>query len=185
MDEYAWVVDLVVVILVIVSAYLAMVRGLARELFALASWVIAFFAAFTLAPAVKPMLPQLDGFGEILRGCEAQLLISFVLVFGVSLLVTGALFWWMSGPTTDSRVGAVDSALGFAYGALRGLVLVAVLYLAYQQAAVTQTDWTFVEQAFTIDIVRASADMLTGLMPSEPPAWFTDRVTVMLGSCEE
>lgn len=185
MQDFAWVVDAAVIALVIISAYLAMVRGLMRELFALASWVIAFVAAFYFAPIVKPFVPQIPGLGGELSGCEALLLLSFVIVFGLSLIVTGVLFWFLSGPTTNAAVGAVDQGLGFVYGAVRGLVLVAVIYILYTQIARSAGDYAFVEQAFTIGVVRDAADMLLSFQPSEMPEWFKERVTTMMDSCAD
>ncbi len=184
MEGFAWAVDAVVVVLIIISAYLAMVRGLVRELFALASWVVAFVAAFAFAPSVELLLPDIPALGQFLSRCEARLLLAFVLVFGASLIVTGVLLWIMSGPTTNSTVGAVDQGLGFVYGALRGLVLVAVVYIAYRNIAESSGPYAFVENAFTIGIVDEAADVLSSLLPSEMPEWFKERVQAMMQTCD-
>ena len=49
-------VDLVAGLLVLISAYLAYVRGMTREVLAIGGWLIAGLAALYLAPMVKPLL---------------------------------------------------------------------------------------------------------------------------------
>lgn len=184
MEDFAWVVDAVIIGLIVISAYLAMVRGLMRELLALLSWVVAFVAAFSLAPSVKPLLPTDPGFQVFLSNCEMMLLVSFVLVFGLSLIVTGAAFWMLSGPTTNSKIGLADQTLGFIYGALRGLVLVAVVYIGYQQIAQSYPEYNFVDSAFTISIVQDAANVLANLLPAgEMPGWLAERIAVMMSEC--
>jgi membrane protein required for colicin V production len=184
MQDFTWAVDVGVIVLVVISAYLAMVRGAARELLALASWIIAFFAAFHFAPSVKPRIPSLDGMGSFLGGCEAHTLFAFVVVFGLSLIVTGILFWILSGPTTNARIGAVNQGLGLVYGAARGLVLVAVVYIGYRQISQNEAELAFVENAFTTGVVRDTADMLMSFLPTtEMPRWFGDRAAAMMSAC--
>lgn len=184
MQEFALVVDGVVAVLIIVSAYLAMVRGLTRELFALASWLIAFVAAFYFTPQVKDMLPGVPGLGAVLSSCEVLLLVAFVLVFGVSLIVTGVIFMLVSGPPTNSGVGRIDQGLGFVYGALRGLVLVAVLYIVYEQAVQGSSEYAFVRDAYTIQFVSEAARALEAALPTEMPAWIEDRIISITSECQ-
>lgn len=181
--ELSWLVDAVVGILVLASAYLAMVRGLVRELFALASWVVAFFAAFFFAPSVQPMLSQLPFAGDYLSECRISMLVAFVLVFGATLIVTGVIIWMFSGSSGESAIGILDQGLGFIYGALRGLVLVAVLYIVYQQIGSDTNELAFVEDAFSIGIVRDIAETVQSALPNEWPDWFKDRVNQLMGEC--
>ncbi len=183
--EFAWVVDALVGVLVIVSAYLAMVRGLVRELLALASWVVAFFAAFFFAPTVQPMLGDIPGIGSTLSDCQVGMLVAFILVFGVALIITGIVVWLVSGPTRNSAASVLDQGLGFIYGALRGLVLVAVIFIAYEEIVPDTDRFAFVNEAFSIGVVREVAEIITGLVPEDMPAWLSGRVDQMMGVCPD
>lgn len=181
--DFAWVVDAVVGVLILVSAYLALVRGFIRELFALASWVVAFFAAFAFAPLLQPALAGLPVIGPHMADCQVSMLVAFVAVFGIALIATGLVIWLFSGAIQDSAIGIVDSGLGFVYGALRGLVLVAVIYIAYQQIVPDAEQYAFVERANSIELVRGAADIIRSIMPSEVPEWLESRVNQLMGEC--
>lgn len=183
--EFAWAVDALVGVLILVSAYLAMVRGLVRELFALASWAVAFFAAFFFAPSLQPSLAQLPVVGDALDDCRISMLVAFIVVFGLTLIVTGLIIWMFSGGMRDSGVGVVDQGLGFIYGALRGLVLVAVIYIAYKQIVPPTEEYAFVESAYSIGFVRDFAETIQSWLPDEWPDWFKDRVDQLMGECGE
>lgn len=185
-SEYSWAVDALVIVLLIVSAYLAMVRGFFRELFALASWVVAFVAAFWLAPIAQPYLTGLPYLGEQLqRNCEVSVLIAFVLVVGIALILTGLVIWMMSTPARNTAVSVVDQALGLIYGALRGLVLVGVLLIAYQEIFSTENDrLEVVESAVVYPYVAQTADVIRSVTPTDMPGWLADRIQAMSAECE-
>ena len=199
-------VDAAVGVLVIVSAYLAMVRGFIREMFALASWIIAFFAALFFAPFVKPALVGLPVVGELLESCEVQALVAFIIVFGLALIVAGLVFFMFSGPTRNTTASVLDQGLGFMYGALRGLVLVAVIYVAYVKIVPQdqrQGPGAAVEGALTAGdplpeldpdgplgnlysakFVRPIAEFLWSRTPSEMPDFLRERAEELTGKCE-
>lgn len=181
--DFAWVVDALVGVLVLVSAYLAMVRGFIRELFALGSWALAFFAAFAFAPMLQPVLATLPAVGTYLRDCNIAMVVAFVIVFGIALIAAGMLIWIFSGSIRNTALSLFDQGMGFIYGALRGLVLVAVIYIAYQQI-VPQTDrYQFVESAQTIGVVQSTADVIRAIVPDQVPAWLEGRVNALMLEC--
>ncbi|MEO1330993.1 MAG: CvpA family protein [Pseudomonadota bacterium] len=181
--DFAWVIDALVGVLVIVSAYLAMVRGAIRELFALLSWAAAFFAAFAFAPMLQPMLTGLPGIGGYLRDCNLSMVVAFVIVFGVALIATGILIWVFSGTIRNTALSLFDQGVGFIYGALRGLVLVAVIYIAYQQIVLEADRYQFIENAYTIGVVQATAEIIQSIVPDEVPAWLEGRVNALMDQC--
>lgn len=178
------VVDVVVCVLVLASAYLAMVRGFVRELFALASWVLAFFAAFFFAPSLQPVIAELPGVGGFLEECLTSMVVAFIVVFGIVLIVSGVIIWMFSGSAGDGPTAIVDQGLGFIYGALRGVVLVAVMFITYEVLVQPTERFAFVEEAMTIDIVRDAADVVRDLLPEdELPGWLESRVAQLRGEC--
>lgn len=184
-SEYSWAVDALIIVLVVVSAYLAMVRGFFRELFALASWIIAFFAAFFLAPVVYPKLTEIPGIGGVARNCEIGLLIAFVIVFGAALILASIVIWLFSTSKHDPAISVIDQLLGLVYGAARGLVLVAVLVIVYQELIKTDAEkYDVVESAATYPYVAKTADYIRQIAPAELPQWVTDRVDQVRGDCE-
>ena len=104
----------------LVSAMLAMVRGLSREILSIASWIAAAAAAFFLYPLVLPYVqPYIDN-EQIAMVAAAGVV--FVIALIIVTLITMKIADWI----IDSRIGALDRTLGFLYGAARGILVVAV-----------------------------------------------------------
>ena len=104
----------------LVSAMLAMVPGLSREVLSIASWAAAAIAAFFFYPVVLPYVtPYVD---------QAQLAMAAAaaVVFFIALIVVTVITMKIADFIIDSRVGALDRTLGFLYGAARGILVVAV-----------------------------------------------------------
>lgn len=186
-SDFAWVVDGIVGVLIVVSAYLAMVRGLFREIFALASWAIAFAAAFVLAPLLQPSLDQLPAVGPYLADCAFAMIAAGAIIFVLALIATSIVIWAFGGTIRNPTFSIVDQVAGFIFGAIRGLVLVAVIYLLYEMvvpSAERAGQFAFVEEALTIDLVKQSAAFIDELTPDEIPGWFEGQVDRLLRECE-
>ena len=98
---------------------LAYVRGVTREVIALMSWVLGFFAAVAFSPLVGAMLPDFGGQPVV------RYLVAFALIL-IAALVLGALVAWpLSSVIRKSGLGFVDRFLGAVFGIARGAVLVA------------------------------------------------------------
>ncbi len=182
--DFSWVVDVLIGLLVIVSAYLAMVRGLIRELLALGSWAVAFFAAFAFAPMLQPVLTGAPVIGSYLReDCNLSMVVAFVIVFGVALVAAGVLIWILSGSIRNTALSLFDQGAGFIYGALRGLVLVAVIYIAYQEIIPPDDRYGFVQNAYTIGVVESAAEIIRSIVPNEVPGFLKARVDALMEEC--
>ncbi|MEL6277841.1 MAG: CvpA family protein [Pseudomonadota bacterium] len=184
-SELSWIVDVLVGLLVLISAYLAMVRGIIREIFALASWAIAFVAAFLLAPSLHPALAELPAVGVYMENCQVAMLVAFVIIFGLALIASGLIIWIFTGSGRNSALSIFDQGMGFIYGGIRGLALVAVVYIAYELVVGPDTSYAFVDNAATIGIVQATADVLRGFVPDQMPAFLDAQINQLMGECGE
>lgn len=114
--------DLFVIVVVGLSTVLALFRGMSREAFTLAAWLgaaaVAWFAWPQVAPLLEPYLAD-----ATLR-MVAAILAAFVVPLAVFLIIAGIL----ANLIENSVLAPVDRALGVAFGALRGAVLVLVTY---------------------------------------------------------
>lgn len=182
--DFAWVVDAIVAATIVISAYLAMVRGVFRETLALASWAVALIAGFALGPAMQPVVESVPGLGSLLKNCQYSLIAAFLLVFGLVLLITGVLVWVFSRSIQNTALSLADQVIGFIFGAVRGLVLVAVLYIIYEQIVPPASQLASVDEAATITLVRQSAEMVRGVAPDQVPGWLEARVDQLLGQCD-
>ena len=129
--------DLGLIVVVLISAFLAMVRGFTREVLAIASWGAAAVAAIYLHPLVLPYVKPYISKDVI------ALAVSAVGVFFVTLIVVSLITIKFSDAILDSKVGALDRSLGFVFGAVRGLLLcvIAFVFFNWLVPEKTQPEW--------------------------------------------
>ena len=121
------ILDLVLIGVVIISALLAAVRGLTREVLAIVAWVAAAAIAWFLHPLILPRIK------EHVSNPTLALVAAIGGIFLVVLLVVSIITVKMSDFILDSRIGALDRTLGFVFGAARGLLICVVgwVFLAW------------------------------------------------------
>ena len=116
--------DLGLIAVVLISAFLAMVRGFSREILAIFSWGAAAAAAVYFYPLVLPFLS--DPSSPVFIGKEAiRPYAAGAAVFFVTLILVSIITIKLSDAILDSSIGALDRSLGFLFGAFRGLLLCA------------------------------------------------------------
>ena len=115
--------DLAVVTIVGLSVLLSLIRGLVREVLALAAWVVAFLAANLLAGEVAPWM------ADAISNESLRLLAGFVAVFVVVLVAVSALAILASKLVKSAGLGLEDRLLGCVFGLARGMLVVMILVL--------------------------------------------------------
>lgn len=129
--------DYAVLIIISASVCLSLIRGFAREVLALAGWVIAFVAASLLAGTVAGLLVTMIA-NEALR-----VLTAFVAVFLATLLAASLIALAVSRLIRSAGLGVEDRILGSFFGFARGMLVVIILVLlAGLTALPRQPAWT-------------------------------------------
>jgi membrane protein required for colicin V production len=116
-------VDLVVLAVLAVSALLAFMRGLVREVLGLAAWIGAIFVAVWALPRVRPQFVQWLGNSPWVDP------VAFGVVFVITLIVLIILSRWISAFVRNSPIGGVDRTLGLVFGLARGAVIIVLAYI--------------------------------------------------------
>ncbi|MEO0359422.1 MAG: CvpA family protein, partial [Pseudomonadota bacterium] len=121
------IVDGIVAVIIVLSALLAYSRGFVREAMAIAGWVGATVLAFIFADQARPLVRQIPYAGDFLAdSCELLTIASFAGVFALALVLV-SLFTPLFGSLVQrSALGGADQALGFVFGVVRGILLVAI-----------------------------------------------------------
>jgi membrane protein required for colicin V production len=117
-------VDIVLLAVLAASILIGIWRGLVREVFALAAWIAALFAAVLLAADGAQLIPA--------RFAEAPVrtIIAGVAVFVVVLLGVSLLGLLASKAFRLAGLGFADRTLGGAFGFARGALICALAVLA-------------------------------------------------------
>ncbi len=158
--------DLALLGIVVVSALLSMVRGFAREVLAIASWGAAAVAAYLLYPKVM----NLDFMVHYIAKDTIRMIAAIAIVFFVTLILVSIVTVKLSDAILDSRIGALDRTLGFAFGAARGFLLgvVAFLFFNWLVPVKSQPDWVL--NAKAKPLLQASGNEIVSFLPDDTDA---------------
>jgi membrane protein required for colicin V production len=153
------VLDIVVIVVVLISAILAMVRGFVREVLSVASWAAAAAAAYFF---YKPVLPLVKPYFE---SQNVATIVAAAIIFFVALIVASYITMKISDFVIDSRIGAIDRALGFVFGAVRGLLLLVVAFLFFNWLVNPAPAW--VANAKTRPLLQSLGEQLMAALPPD------------------
>ena len=155
-------VDYGVALVLIVSAILAMLRGMTRELLGLAGWIASILVANYTAPRLEIAINDalnLGGFGRALGWgipFAATVVISFIIA---SLTAPGL---------TRVGLGSFDRWLGTLFGVIRGVLLVLLLFIAAVLAVEGENQLPDnIKSAHTMPLMSRGAYHLARFFPTE------------------
>ena len=152
--------DVILITVMLISGFLAMVRGFTREVLSIFSWAMAAVAALYLTPKYSGMLSPYINNPSIAQ-------IAFAAgVFIVTLIVVSLITFRISDSVLDSRVGALDRTFGFIFGLARGFLLVAIVFILFTALARDQPDW--VRNARSYSILQSTQVAIESLLPANP-----------------
>ncbi|MEM7442288.1 MAG: CvpA family protein [Pseudomonadota bacterium] len=153
--------DLAVLIILLLSAIVAFVRGFVREFLGILAWIGAAIVTLYVFPDAQPFLRQyisIDWMADLITGLA---------IFIVSLVVFSTLAHFAARGVRTSALSAVDRSLGFLFGLVRGAILVCLAYLVLVYASEDGELPTWVEDARSRPFVEQGAAWLVGLVPED------------------
>lgn len=155
--------DIIFILLVGLGLVFGLMRGFVHEVLSLGIWIAVVAALWLLhAPlsgALEPVIGTTSG----------AYMLAFALIFLVVLIGGKLIVRQVGGATRRSRLGAIDRILGGGFGALKGLVGVALLYMAFSLVYDTiwgrdaaRPDW--IARAQTYRLVHSASDTIVNLV---------------------
>ncbi|WP_319824174.1 CvpA family protein [Thalassovita sp.] len=178
-------IDGVVAAVIILSALLAYSRGVVREGLAIAGWIAAAVLAYIFAPQVQPLIKEVPVLGDFIAdSCELSIIAAFAAVFAVALVLASLFTPLFATLVQRSVLGGLDQGLGFLFGVLRGILLVAIAFFVYE-TVITSQDIPMVDDSRSAKIFAAMTGKIEDENPEEALGWITKQYEELVGSCEQ
>src|SRR6202521_1433932 len=162
--------DVILLVVMMVSALLAMVRGFMREILSIASWAAAAGVTIYAYPRLLPMAKQY--FTNDYVAMAAVVGGAFV----GTLLIVSILTIKISDVILDSRVGALDRTLGFLFGLGRGLIIVVVAFLFFAWLVPDRSQPEWVKSAKSKVVLQSTGQWLMSMLPDDPESTILKRL---------
>ncbi len=156
--------DVLLIVIMLISGFLAMLRGLTREVLAIMSWALAAGTTLLIWPRYRK---------DVQQYIQPDLLADAVLgigVFIIALIIVSLITTRFSDKVLDSRVGALDRTLGFVFGLARGLILVVIVYLFLSPLMPEKDHPNWVREARSLPLIEQTGQMILSLVPEDPLA---------------
>jgi membrane protein required for colicin V production len=177
------VIDAVVAGVIVLSAILAYSRGFVREAMAIVGWIGAAILAFIFAPSVQPLVKELPVVGDFLAdSCELSIVAAAAGVFAIGLIIAALFTPLFSSVVQRSALGGIDQGLGFLFGVVRGVVLVAIAFIVYDRAMGSQPI-PMVEESRSQRVFASFQANIDANIPSDAPGWILERYNDLTQAC--
>ena len=153
--------DVAVLLIVGISALLALVRGATREALTMAAWIGALVVAYY-------------GFGYVRELAQKTIevrwiadIVALVVVFAIPLIAFKTVASVLSDHVSDGGFNMADRLVGMAFGVLRGAAIVCALYLGVGILIEPDQQPSWMTRAALLPYVKEGAGMLQDLLPAD------------------
>ncbi len=154
-------VDTTVLFIVALSAVIACARGFIAEVLGIGAWVGAFFLASTTAHLLRPTMRGWIGNSDIADPA------AYGAVFLLGLIVLSVFTGMIGGAVRNSVLSGVDRTLGVAFGIVRGVVILAALYIGATQIVGTDRWSPAAAEARSVPYIHTVAAWIVRFLPPD------------------
>ena len=155
------VLDIAVVVLIGLSALLAMSRGVVREGLGLLCWIGAFAVAWFGFAEARPYVAA-----QVHHPLLADIATALA-VFAVPLFVFKIFAQFVARGVEGGFLSPVDRLLGLLFGAARGAFIVVAGYLVASMIVPPNAHPDWVQNAATLPLIKEGAAEIASLLPPE------------------
>ncbi len=155
------VVDIVVGLVLLISGFLAYMRGFVHEVLSVGGWIGAILATIYGYPYVRPFareLIQVELIADIGAGAS---------IFIVTLVVLSLFTRAVANRVQDSALNVLDRSLGFLFGLIRGALIVCLIYLGLTWVWTPAEHPEWMQTARSMPLIQRGAEVLRRLVPED------------------
>lgn len=153
------ILDGILLGVMLISAFLAMMRGFVREVFSIGTWVAAAAAALFFHPMLLPYVEPYVG-NDLL-----SVALSAAAVFFITLIIVSFITIRISDFILDSGAGPIDRTLGFMFGAARGLLIVVVAMMIFNGLVQRENRPEWITNAQSLPTLMEIGGRITAALP--------------------
>lgn len=130
-------VDLAILTIIVISAFISFIRGFFREALSLGTWIAAVLITLVYTSRFAILLPM-----DSVENPQARAGISALTLFVGTMIVGSLINWLFVRVMARSTLGITDRAVGVMFGVARGAIIVSLLVLAANLVpALKQESW--------------------------------------------
>ena len=149
--------DLIIIILIFISAFFAFIRGFSLEILSLSGWIFSIGISYLYGGIASNQINQL------LDNFLISTAISYVFSFIILLIIFSFLTKNVSSLIKNSFAGLLDRSLGFFYGLLRGYLLICFCYFCFDYFY-SGSKPIFLESSKLVPIIKISNKEIFNIM---------------------
>lgn len=153
------ITDLVVVITVLVSAFLAYARGFVHEILSVAGWIGGGLTTLYSFPYFKSYSRELISI-ELVAD-----ILTCVVIFVLSLSILSLLTKVISKSVQKSALSPIDRSLGFLFGIARGGLLICLIFIAIEWMIPNVGQPTWFKNARSMPLIKTCSEFMYTLLP--------------------
>jgi len=153
--------DVIILVVVALSALIALARGLVKEVLSIVGWVLATLSIIYLLPVCLPFTTQYISSG-FLAGVVTSLVI-FVLFFVIWIYGTGSVI----GKVRTSKLNGLDRVLGLFFGVMRAFLLVVLFNIMVSWMIPVENQSEFLTDSKYFKLAGSFAKPLEEMIPEE------------------
>jgi len=152
-------VDFLIIGIILISALISIVRGFVKEVFSLASWILAFWVALLFYPHMATLLV------DYVVTPSIRSFVAFTSLFVVTLILGALVNHLISQVVKKTGLSGTDRMLGIIFGLIRGVAIVTLLVLAAGATPMPKDDWW--QNALLLEHFEKLAIWLQTFLPAE------------------
>ncbi len=151
--------DVAILIIVAISALIALGRGLIKEVLSIIGWVLAITAVIYLMPVVTPFMEKHVDNSSAAAVASASIII--VLFFIIWIIITSKII----GTIRNSKLSGLDRILGLFFGVFRAFLLVILCYILINWMVPKENQAQVMKDSKYFNIAGSFAKPIENLIP--------------------
>jgi membrane protein required for colicin V production len=180
--DFALILDIVVIVILLISSVVAFLRGFVREVLTILGLGGAALTALVMGPEFAPGIEQWL-LGDLAADTEeklwgivpydiAAMVMAYAGVFVVTLIVLSIISHYIAKSVHALGLGPVDRSLGVVFGIVRALLLIGLLYMPFHILMEEEEKEEWFANSHSYSYVEFSSDFILGFMPE---SWRLDK----------